>query len=178
MFRFSLECLLSYIAFTQYQDILKEYIEDDEALEKVNIFRFPENIPMTGVLETVHTKSEEQEIKECGDEDVDDVVDLHSELILNNAKLMAFEIYERFIKEGSEFEINISSLQRKPLINLLDDLENLMKIDITIVNLFLLFEDAKYEMWHLMQFSLQRFQGESDFKQVQMIFNNNNVSMV
>ena len=151
--------------------MLKEYIDDTETLEKVFTFRFPENIPMTGLLETVHSKSEEREMKECGDEDVDAVADQHLKLILNDAKLKAYRIYERFIKEGSEFEINISSSQRKPLINLLDNLETLMKSNANIIDLFLLFEDAKSEMWHLLQFSLQRFQGESDFKQIQMIFN-------
>ena len=53
-----------------------------------------------------------------------------------------------------------------------------MQTNINITDLFLLFEVAKSEMWHLLQFSLQRFQAESDFKQVQMIFKNNNGSTI
>ena len=164
-----MECLLSFIAFTQFQDGLRKYIDDKEVISKVDVFTFPDNIPLTGILQkegknldddtVLQIEMKDMEIKEIDNDDE----------ILNDAKDKSYKLYERFIIEGSEFEINISGRQRQPLIDVLDNLDELKQLNVNINDLYLMFQDAKNEMWHLLQFSMQRFQAESDFKQVQLI---------
>ena len=143
-----MECLLSIIEFNQYQQYLLNHENDkidSNTLNKVLLFDFPSNIPISEIIEEKY--DDNQDIKMY--------------------KMKAHKLYLKYIRVGSEYEINISGVQRDEIANLLDNLNHLLSNNkITPNALFILFEQCKQEMFQLLQSSLHRFRYEDEFNQI------------
>ena len=84
-------------------------MDGDEISEHLYLINFPKNIPQSEIIEP------EEQIPI-------DLASDHDDVIIYDAKIKARKLYEKYIKPGSEFEINICSEEREKLCNLLGDL--------------------------------------------------------
>ena len=76
---------------------------------------------------------------------------------LKKCKIMAYNLYIKYIKTDSAYEINISDEMRNELTNLMGDLSKWLQLDsIDHRDLLLLFEDACHEMKKFISASLTR----------------------
>ena len=96
---YSMECLLSLIEITQYQQYALEQMPDPGGSDDCGLIRFPNNIPISSII-----------------------ADKESDF-----KVKAQEIYRKYIQIGSEYEINISWQKRAEFSNLFEDEEFFMK---------------------------------------------------
>eukprot|EP01084_Bolivina_argentea_P144089 252893_1 len=133
---FSIECLLLYIEVDQFQKYCLNEINDVQVintLPRVMTMRNLENVP------------ESQIVQETGSSMKFDMKNLNKQiLILADAKMKAHELYNKYIAEGSKFEINISDTMRSKLKNILEDKNNLInKINVKLADLVKLFEESK-----------------------------------
>ena len=153
-----MECLLSFIELHQYQLYLIEKqqeqsgnIDAEHELEMDLDITFPDNIPISFIIE-------------CDEGNIDNY---DGDVVVNTAKLKAYKLYEKYISVGSEFEINISGLMREKIINIMDNKEKLMEnTEITLKELFDIFNEAKSEMYQLLRVSLNRFSDQDDYHQI------------
>ena len=153
-----MECLLSYIEFTQYQHyLINNFINelDEDIVNKLNLVSFPSNVPISSIIST----------KQMDDNDVENSV--------SENKIKAFKLYKKYIKCESEHEINISYEMRKNLDDIFGNVDNLINKYTNINNNDLLkcFNDCKEAMQILMLSSFNRFKQSDEFIQVQQIFN-------
>ena len=81
---------------------------------------------------------------------------------MHDAKMKAYKLYHKYIKVGSEFEINIPSRERLRLNDLLNDTEKVMSWNANKEDLLVLFEDCKKEMRVLQTFALARFKYDNE----------------
>ena len=91
------------------------------------------------------------------------------ERTLHDAKKKAHLLYEKYIKIGSEFEINISASMRQELMDLLDDKDDLMNSDIGLADMVLLFENPKKEMKMLLSYSFTRMRLTGQYRNIVLI---------
>eukprot|EP01084_Bolivina_argentea_P161792 281604_1 len=140
----AMENLLSYIEFTNYQrHLLKEYSEDILDNNHIKLIEFAENVPSSLIVESKWA---------FGFNDK-----------LHNPKIKAYKIYQKYIKIGSEFQINISSNQRKKVTKILNNYHLLLENnDIDINDLICIFNDCKQQVGTLLNHSLTRFKDESN----------------
>ena len=89
---------------------------------------------------------------------------------LDEAKIMAHNLYSKYIAIGSKFEINISHAHRAKLRGELEDLESLMSSALTAEDLFLVFEESKKEQIKYMNIVFKRFLGTPEFDTVKSLF--------
>eukprot|EP01083_Nonionella_stella_P213742 770614_1 len=92
---YSMECLLAFIEISQYQDYL--YGENIDNLDENNVQRveFADNIPISEIIEAKENVNKE-----------------YNNIFLAHAKIKAHKLYNKYVKYGAEFEINISSVER------------------------------------------------------------------
>eukprot|EP01083_Nonionella_stella_P189749 702370_1 len=159
---FSIECLLSFIEIAQFEKYILESMEDEEALTLrsppiIEHVIMHSNIPESLILQNKLSVQPRDSAKP-------------SDKQLFDAKIRAHQMYNKYIRIGSEFEINISSLMRKRLMDLLDDKQRLMDSSITLANLAVIFEQSKYEMKRLLTYSYSRFRLRDEFDEVVALF--------
>ena len=147
---YSMEILLSYIELNQFQSYLIENIKSEleqVSMDIIDVVTFPDNIPQSEII-----YGEKELIL------VDTISGNHKDdPFLDNAKIKAHRLYKKYIKQGSEFEINISSTERLRLTNLLGDLDVLLSCNVQLKDLLLIFENCKQEMRVLQTFALARY---------------------
>ena len=102
----------------------RETIIEDEA---VKLFDFPSNIPKSAIVVN----------KEALPKDFD------GDEFLYLAKMKARQIFVKYVKLYSEYEINISYDQRQALSDICDNGEMFIKYNLKKREVFLLFEDVK-----------------------------------
>ena len=168
------------------EDIEEENIEDHDDMEGVievvneHGMRQMETIPIpmdTYREESPSAASRSTNPTDNEDDAEDDINDEKDDLF--KYKLKAHQIYEKYIKTNSEFEINISSECRTTVTEILDDAYQLLYADnysnhkLGLKDLLMLFEDCKMAMLELMQFSLTRFRNTAEFDKVEQIFATN-----
>eukprot|EP01084_Bolivina_argentea_P142894 251000_1 len=105
---FSMEVLLSVIEISQLQMFLLDHInETNEQIEQVKkkMINFPQSVPISAIVRQ----------------------DIKTDVFSDKSKIIAHDMYIKYIKIGSEFEINISGIERDKIISILDDKEFLMK---------------------------------------------------
>lgn len=156
-----MENLLSYIEFTQFQEMAMDELEnpDNADPELVSMIRLPPNIPLSAILE----------VKAPGFNSRESPNRQQKKLEL---KLKAHYLYNKYIKVGSEFEINISGMQRDLIANMLDNLDDLLQNDnIRIDDIFEQFEECKMEMFALLKTSLDRYKYDASFEELVREFN-------
>ena len=152
-----MELLLSSVEIMQFQNYLRNYgdSDGDQDWPRVIDIELPNTIPMSMIVESAEI---------IPNESVDDV-------FLYQSKIKAHKLYNKYIKIGCEFELNIEASQRRELQTALEDLQILLASDMTLKDLYILFEDAKQEMNVLLTFSLNRFRSDTgEFAKVVTLF--------
>ena len=97
---------------------------------------------------------------------------IDKEIRINHCKHVAFELYSKYITIGCEYEINISSSMRESLIGMLGNEHFWMnKVNINEIDLFNLFDDARNEVYRLLQFSFVRIKS-AKLSKIQAILRN------
>ena len=159
-----MECLLSYIEFTQYQQyILKEHYDKtftDLNLpginDQISIIEFPSNIPQSAIV------SAPMQIRirfSAENDNFDDMYDL---------KKKAHRLYQRYIVNDAEFQINISGTQRNLFANMMHDFDAFSTVNMEYKELLLLFNGVKEEMRLLLEYSFGRFKSSPQWSQIDL----------
>ena len=147
-----MELLLSYIEFQQFEDYIKSLIDDpDESKTKTTTLTFPESVPSS---EIINTHTTESDVSIGNDKDC----------VLRDAKIKAHKIFNKYIKCGCQYEINIEYKQRQKLTVLLGDLDALMVYNVNLLDLKSLFAECKNEMFTLLTWSLGRFKTKKEYQ--------------
>ena len=157
---FSIECLLSFIEMSQFEQYILQMMKmnDDEdghidKLEQIAITVEPvicnSNVPQSSIIGDAEDNSDR----------------------LQNAKLSAHNIYNKYIRIGVDLEINISSTMRRKYRELLANENELIKNnEISLADLAVLFKPAKTVMRTYLQYSYVRFKNQSEYEQVMNLF--------
>ena len=184
IFRYSMECLLAFIEFTQYQEeVIKRYkqlqsapsttadpeiitnLDDTQEFDenKVDIINFPDNIPKSAILSgpiQFEMASNEKEngsgVNEKSDT-LDDMFDL---------KLRAYKLYQKYVEDGVEFAINVSGKQRDDIVDIVDDFSTFTMMDMSHQELVMLFDEVKKEMLMLLDISFMRFKTSPEWNEI------------
>ena len=85
--------------------------------------------------------------------------------IIYDIKLKAHKLYVKYIKTGSEYEINISSAQTQHITKILSDKNKLLNNSdlINISDLIILFNELKEEIKMLLSYSYSRFKLTNEY---------------
>eukprot|EP01084_Bolivina_argentea_P252157 423187_1 len=86
--------------------------------------------------------------------------------LMDQSKTIALLLYRKYIQEGSELEVNISYETRSKLSNVLYDKVFWFQSNITLIELFCLYDKVATTMFTLMDNSYIRFKSKPDFKYV------------
>eukprot|EP01083_Nonionella_stella_P108004 313560_1 len=165
-----MECLLFLVETTQWKQRLKTLLQpphphlqhptqvvsasEDASLTDLDMYiELPDGLPDSKIV------FPHEDEKSTSYSDVDHVV--------QQFKHSAYLLYQKYIKEGSMYEINISFYMRNTLISQMDDYNKWMrKNSINANDLMDIFNEAMNEMYYLMKPSYLRFQvdlEETDF---------------
>ena len=122
-----MELLLSYIEFTHFQQSLKDdkYKLDKSLAENIEykLLEFPSNVPQSLIVHKQWALS-------IGDH-------------LQNPKVKAYKLYNKYVKTGAEFEINVSYSTRKRCQSMLENFSDLLEDEsIQIEDLFKIFHEC------------------------------------
>eukprot|EP01083_Nonionella_stella_P039948 108645_1 len=153
MSEFSLENLLAFTEFMQYQHraykaFNLEYSESGNAHHLQRIPNFIANAPKSNIV-----------YQNAGDES-DEQTRIHS------IKAKAYLLFVKYVMEGAQFEININFMERFKLKKLIGDNEKWMdeKSEISIIDLCDIFVICSDQIYRLMTDSITRFKTNSGFK--------------
>ena len=147
--------MVSFLEIDQFQKWLTYHTEqigttDHERLNTVKLADVHPDIPQSAFLQGIPSEFDH---------------------VLQNAKLVAFKLYGKYIETGSELEINISGTLRKQLKNILADKEKLMEnINVSLNDLLSLFEKPKTEMRMLLNYSHSRFKQKAEYSKIVEVF--------
>ena len=154
-----MECLLSFIEMSQYQNYLIENDTENRLTEdEINMVKsenqigFATNIPISEIIQW-----------EFNSKDSDQMFAF---------KMKAYKLYKKYIEVDSEFEINISSSERAKFAYIAN-LSSFLKLNTNIKDLLLLFEESKKQMKLLLMYSLTRFKLTPEFEPIKHIFDEN-----
>ena len=155
IYEFSLECLTSYIEFIQYKQLVMKTFNMHSNSQK--------NTPNSEITHVLSNLTEHILHPTFCD-------DIPISLLINNIKkeykimnikslkILAYNLYLKYIKLESEYEINISYLKRNYYITLMDNKTLWFNNDtINEDSLFTLFDDIILIMYDLMDGSFSRF---------------------
>lgn len=191
----SMECLLSYIEFTQYQQRLlqklknepdtkffKTPITTDNITDEIPISSIVSNVPINtssaGYYDDLRGSVLLELEMDCDlNSDSKEKTKSDSDLFLFHAKIAAFELYNKYIKTSSKFEINIPWDIRTVIEGKLGNKQKLMNdTECDIRALIIIFENAKNEMYQLLNFSLARFKSTDEFHVIMQLIAKNSPS--
>ena len=133
---FSSETILAFIELVQFKEFMMNEIKNEGVECK---WRFYENIPKSSIISSLKTK----EIAQTGVENQRD----------NEYRKIAHRLYAKYIKIGTELEVNISALLRDKYEDLDDN-----NWQIEINELHNTFDEVIEEMFMLMLQSFVRFE--------------------
>ena len=161
-----MEILLCYIELAQYQCFVQSHLNENEMYhtEHTDISTVtvaddiivPSIVPLSAIIESIENVPNDIDGSESDNMDV----------ILYNAKIKAHKLFNKYVKCGSEYEINIQYEQRNELQTVLSDLDGLLKLNMSLKDLYSLFDDCKNEMVTLLTFSLTRFKETKEFEEI------------
>eukprot|EP01084_Bolivina_argentea_P157261 274044_1 len=164
---FSIELLLSYIECTQFEQFLLDKINEFEASNE-------EELPSLSIDDIIKNSNIPQsDILECNPtlrgSNTSNSIAINK--TLRDAKLRAHKLYNKYICVGSEFEINLSSIMRKTITNVLGNKKQLVhNKNINLSDLLLLYEKPKQEMRRYLNYSYTRFKYQKEFEQIIQLF--------
>ena len=130
MTEFSIELLLFYLEFKQYKQYASEISGNETGLDDAP------NVPQSSIIKQYKENTE-----------MTDIVKL---------KHMVYDLYCKYIKIRSPFEINLSYLVRNNLIQLIDNRDGWLNTNIDADQLQNIFNSCSKEVAKLLRFSLNR----------------------
>eukprot|EP01084_Bolivina_argentea_P041032 75716_1 len=141
---YSMELSLSLIEMVQFQ----EYVEQNSNNLSVSVVsvELAVSVPISKIIE-----------------EKEDIPQDFEDKCMYNVKIKAHKIYNKYVKVGSEFEINISAEQRNEMKNILDNLNQLMNYNVKYNDMYLIFEESKKEMLILLNSSLMRLKRRPEY---------------
>ena len=188
----STECLLSIIEFIQFQNYLFQQTKimlndgdnngdndgDNDYDELMNVMdememellqtkceiRLPHTIPNSDAFD--------EELFDNDNDNDDGTIAKYDEtrLILNGKKI-AYKIYQKYVKIGADYEINVHSRTRRKLMQEMDDFQDwILNDQVDLLVLFHLFEQCFAEMVALLNGCLTRFTSSAAFKKFKMTY--------
>ena len=129
-----MELLLSYLEFRQYELMVSKIFDIEWDDDILRVFK---GVPTSEIITKYN----------------DTTSDLNNE---TKIKHIAYELYVKFIKDGSTFQININYGTRNYLRNLLDNENEWMMSSLPSNEYLNLFKNCCKEMYRLLGFSLSR----------------------
>lgn len=147
---YSIECLISFIEFTQFQKYILQNGHGKE--NNVKMDDIHSDIPKSNIFDND---------KQYFDSD---------EEFLKDVKLKSNLLYNKYIKTECELELNISSEMRQELTDILYDKDRLMTINVNFNDLMKLIEKPKIEMKLLLECSHSRFKLKAEYENVIAFF--------
>ena len=145
-----MECLLSYIEMSQFVQHAVQCSKLSVDSKEFVFIEFAENVPRSDIVEKNQIKSGEKEETE------------------RSIKMMAHELYGKYIRVHSEFQINISSRQRQRAAEMLENVDVLVNnTDFKVMDAVKLMEAARKEMLQYLQYSFERFKQRPEWTKVE-----------
>ena len=144
-----MENLLAFIELVQFKGYVQDklnltYLKTDNNL----IMNFPSNIPFSAILE-----------------------ETESTVVIQDIKLKACRIYQKYVAVGSQYEINISGAERGILTQNLHNIDELLDNEqIKPSDMFTMFDNCIQEMWQLLGFSYTRFRTQPEYNEFHQPF--------
>ena len=137
-----------------------DYKQNKVVYNLINCYQFSDSIPQSAILrkylqQDKKQSKHKQENKENKENDYDS--------LLLSVKLMAYEIFYKYIRNGAEHEINVSSNVRYQCIGLMSNKKQFLDLDknkCDEIDLLLVFQSCHREMISLIQFSLMRLKSD------------------
>ena len=168
---FSLECLLSFIEMMQFKQYFNE-IYFGQKMEYIMLegkkirFDFGESeLKSAIVFETEHDKDHKQNRNKHGSEQTStESFTEKNSTIIRNFKIIAYKLYQKYIREYCELEINIPSTYRLEYgVMMKNKKEWIENVEILPNDLLTLFDDVCMEMFKLMDHSFARFKRSDEY---------------
>eukprot|EP01084_Bolivina_argentea_P313896 543648_1 len=156
---YSMELALSLIEIVQFQKYIQQH-SDELNVCGVSV-QLALSVPISKIIE-----EKENIPKEFDDK------------FMYNVKIKAHKIYNKYVKVGTEFEINISAEERNKISNILDNLNQLMNYNINYDDMYLIFEETKKEMLMLLSLSLERWKHQPEYTSLAASYSTINTSIV
>lgn len=148
-----MECLLSYVEFAQYRDAVYLELIDRKLLSDQDIkdlaklpFNLPSTVPKSSI---VYGRPFD---KDDSNED-----------FKKKIKRKAFILFNKYIKIGSEYEINIAYRLRREMTLSMGNLDEFLEKDISELELLMIFDECCAEMITLVQDAFRRFTTTTQF---------------
>merc|ERR1711933_189337 len=152
---FSMECLLSYLEMAQYRDAVfsimldMKLVNDDEEIERLSKklpFKLPSSVPKSSIVYSRPFKNDDSRYA-----------------FGQRIKRKAILLFNKYVRVGAEFEINIASRIRRDIHDLMSNVQWFMDCNITEKELLVIFDPCCMEMVTLMQDSFRRFMRTTQF---------------
>ena len=149
---FSMELLLCYLECNQYKTYVKNTLNIPI---ETQLIQFPDTVPISHIITKYDTDP--------------NITDPYIKI-----KYIASELYNKYVRIGSEYEININYHSRNKLINLIHDNNSFLNRDVNDTQLLYLFDDCIKETLLLLGYSLSRAFGlQSMYSQFEIALTNN-----
>jgi len=170
---FSMECLLSLIEFIQFQQYILLHMQQyknfyykqfSNVSGMRNTVALPKGVPRSTIIDADREQLVEQYLH---NESGRIVSVMEREQV--RVRLIAYELYKKYVAIGSEWEINIAYETRGQLTARLHNFAQWMSAkqkSVQMWQLALLFEDSKHEMYKLLRHSFARFKRHEDFDKI------------
>ena len=175
MMEFSTEVIISFIEFQQFQQYMMSIHEFDGELgtmrdafvAEYRIYELNKEVPLSWIVYNsqdphgVNDRLLEElssKLNEDGDKSREYMVQL---LIVKN---IAYKLYIKYLKSGSEFEINISAMAREEFEDMMDNYLEWIMLNQSSMDLLDLFQETKLEMLMLLDYSYLRFIKSEEFE--------------
>eukprot|EP01084_Bolivina_argentea_P231874 390930_1 len=146
---YSVECIVCYIEFIQYKRFIKNqqnfHEESDSIVDRQMDYLVATNLlPKSNIIYDTEAKT------------------------LKDMVVICRKFYEKYIKTGSEMELNLPFRLRNRFVNLFEmDGENELQNELdNVEKLYHLFDDIIAEMFNIMNHSYGRFQFTKQFQQI------------
>ena len=153
---YSTECLLSLIEFQQFKQRVIDKLKVKETSGKDVWVEFSGTIPQSDIV-----NGQQKTCTTTAVVPVDTVVRVDTPPESTVWMQKACALYEKYVKVGSEFEINIPSKMRLALQESMSDEE---RYNMSAVELAMVFDGAMVEMLRLLQYSVVRFRDKELFR--------------
>lgn len=150
----SMECLLSFVEFSQYRETVFNHCNKRKLLTANDIksidnlpFKLPSTVPKSSIIFARPFNQNES-----------------NQEFIQKIKRKAFILFNKYICIGSEYEININYRLRREMNNLMGNLsEFLQNENIKVLELITIFDASSLEMINLIADAFRRFTTTTQF---------------
>ena len=178
MKEFSIECVLSFIEFQQFQKYILNIKEfgislntmDHDTLKSLKMYDLAKCIPESFIVYNINKEHNIQTMNfRLYEEMIGDIDNDKNEMLTRRIfeiKTISYRLYKKYIETGSEFEINISYVSRIEFEKLMRNYYVWIMDEQSVIDLLLIFQDIKLEMLLLLRHSFNRFIHSDEFRQL------------